>query len=55
VSIKRWIPWNCFKREDEDDATSVPVQRSSINDQLPAPSGSLAWFHQQIERLFDQA
>jgi HSP20 family protein len=55
VSIKRWIPWNWFKKEDEDDGTSVPVQRSSINDQLPALSGSLARFHQEIHRLFDRA
>ena len=55
MSIRKWIPWNWFKKEEEDAGTSVPVQRSSTDDQLPALSGSLARFHQDIDRLFDQA
>ena len=55
MSIKKWIPWNWFKKEEEDAGTPVPVQRSATDDQLPALSGSLARFHQEIDRLFDQA
>ena len=55
MSIKKWIPWNWFKKEEMDAGTSVPVQRSTTDDQLPALSGSLARFHQEIDRLFDQA
>ena len=55
MSKKRWIPWNWFKKEEEDNDKSVPVQRTSTDDQLPALSGSLARFHQEIDRLFDQA
>ena len=55
MSIKKWIPWNWFKKEEEDAGTSVPVQRSATDDPLPALSGSLARFHQAVDRLFDQA
>ena len=55
MRIKKWIPWNWFKKEEEDGGTSVPVQRSSTDDQLPAISGSLSRFHQEIDRLFYQA
>jgi HSP20 family protein len=54
MSMKKWIPWNWFKKE-EDTGTSVPVQRTSPDEQLPALSGSLARFHQEVDRLFDQA
>jgi HSP20 family protein len=55
MNIKKWIPWNWFNKEEEDAGTSVTLQRSSTDDQLPALSGSLARFHQEIDRLFDQA
>ncbi len=55
MSLKKWIPWNWFKKEEEDAGTSVPVQRSVTGEQLPALSGSLARFHQEIDRMFDQA
>ena len=55
MSMKKWIPWNWFKKEEEDTGRPVPVQRASADDQLPALSGSLARFHQDIDRLFEQA
>jgi HSP20 family protein len=54
MSMKKWIPWNWFKKEEEAAGKSVPIQRSSTDDQLPALGGSLARFHQEIDRLFDQ-
>lgn len=55
MSIKNLNPWNWFKKEEVNAGTSVPVQRSSTNNQLPVLSGSLARFHQEVDRLFDQA
>lgn len=55
MSIKKLIPWNWFKKEEENTGKPVPVQRASTEDQLPALSGSLTRFHQEINRLFDQA
>lgn len=55
MNMKKWVPWNWFKKEEEDTGKSVAAQRTSTDDQLPALSGSLARFHQEIDRLFDQA
>lgn len=55
MSMKKWIPWNWFKKEEEDNGNPIPVQRTSADDRLPAFSGSLARFHQDIDRLFEQA
>lgn len=55
MSIKKWIPWNWFKKEEEDASKPVPVQRTKAGDQVPALSGSLARFHQEIDRLFEDA
>lgn len=57
MSVKKWIPWNWFRKEEEDAGKAVPVMRSSV--QNPGNglnvSDSLARFHQDIDRLFDQA
>ncbi len=55
MSAKKWIPWNWFKKEEEDTGKAVPVQRAVERDQTPVLGGSLARFHQDIDRLFDQA
>jgi len=55
MSMKKWIPWNWFKKEEEEAASSVPVQRTSTDDRHPAHGGTLARFHQEIDRMFDQA
>ena len=55
MSMRKWIPWNWFKKEEEDTGKPVPVQRASVDDQLPALTRSLARFHQEIDRLFDRA
>ena len=55
MSMKKWIPWNWFRKEEEDGGKSVPIQRTSSEDRLPVLSGSLGRFHQEIDRLFDQA
>ncbi len=55
MSLKKWIPWNWFKKEEENAGAAVPVHRSAAEEHLPALGGSLARFHQDIDRLFDQA
>lgn len=54
MSMKKWIPWNWFRKEEEDAGKSVPIQRSSADGRHPVLGGSLARFHQEIDRLFDQ-
>lgn len=54
MDIKKWIPWNWFKKE-EDNTTSVPVQHRGLQESgvtlTPHP---LQQFHQDIDRLFEQ-
>ncbi len=55
MSVKKWIPWNWFKKEEEETGKTVPVQRTTEQGQTPVLSSSLAQFHQDIDRLFEQA
>lgn len=55
MSVKKWIPWNWFRKEEADTGKAVPVQRAAEHDQTPGLSGSLARFHNEIDRLFEQA
>ncbi len=56
MDIKKWIPWNWFKKEEEEDAGKTsPVKREDAKGQISAPVHPLLHFHQEIDRLFDQA
>jgi len=55
MNMKKWIPWNWFKNEDEDAGKAVPIQRSLAQFQDHDLSGSLARFHQDVDRLFNHA
>lgn len=55
MNVKKWIPWNWFKKEEEDAGQAVPIQRSLAPAQHHDLGGSLARFHHDIDRLFDQA
>ena len=55
MNMKKWNPWNWFKKEEEDVGKTVPVQRSLAQAQNQDLGGTLARFHQDIDRLFDQA
>lgn len=55
MNMKKWIPWNWFNKEEEDAGKAVPVRRSQAQARSQDLSGSLSRFHQDIDRLFDQA
>jgi HSP20 family protein len=55
MSIKKWIPWNWFKKEEEEPGKSVPVQRQSSEDQGMALRNTVEQFHREVDRLFDDA
>jgi HSP20 family protein len=54
MDIKKWVPWNWFKKEEEGPGSPVPVRRAKKgirrgdSDFSPA-----AYFHQEIDRMFD--
>ncbi|MDY6856031.1 MAG: Hsp20/alpha crystallin family protein [Thermodesulfobacteriota bacterium] len=55
MDIKKWVPWNWFKKEEEDAGKTVPVKRESLQEQGGALSNPMHQFHQEIDRIFDQA
>ncbi|MBW2088490.1 MAG: Hsp20/alpha crystallin family protein [Deltaproteobacteria bacterium] len=54
MDIKKWVPWNWFKKEEEDVGKMVPVKRESAKEQSGALVHPLEQFHQEIDRIFDQ-
>ncbi|MGD8339020.1 MAG: Hsp20/alpha crystallin family protein [Desulfobacterales bacterium] len=54
MSVKKWIPWNWFKNEEESAGKSVPVQRASVQERGHAPSNPIEQFHREFDRLFDR-
>lgn len=55
MDIKKWVPWNWFKKEEEDAGKTVPVKHASAQEQDGAFASPLRQFHQEIDRLFNQA
>ncbi len=50
MELKKMVPWNWFKKEDEHNGQSaLPVHRSGSN-QTMSP---FYQFHQEIDRMFD--
>lgn len=56
IDIKKWNPWNWFRKEDEQEGRSVAVRRES-RDGGGLPSlytGNPLWdLHREMDRLFD--
>ena len=55
MSVKKWIPWNWFKKEEEDAVKSVPVKRTPSQGRGYPLSHPIEHFHREVDRLFDQA
>ncbi len=55
MDIKKWVPWNWFKKEEEDAGEMLPVRRGNAKEQGGVPDHPLRLFHQEIDRLFDKA
>jgi HSP20 family protein len=54
MDIKKWIPWNWFKKEEEDVGKTLPVKRETAQERGGALASPLQQFHQEIDRLFEQ-
>jgi HSP20 family protein len=52
MDIKKWVPWNWFKKE-EDTNTSVQVRHRKTQSRSDLGSSPLGFFHQEIDRMFD--
>jgi len=54
MSLKKLIPWNWFKREEEDSGQAIPVQRNMDYDRAYAIGNPIGQLHHEMERLFDR-
>ena len=50
MNTKKWVPWNWFKKEEEQAGRALTVQR-----QGQEPDSPIERFHREIDRLFDKA
>ena len=53
MDIKKWVPWNWFRKEEEAAGTSVPVRRGKSSAQGHVDYSPAAYFHREIDRMFD--
>lgn len=49
MDLKKLAPWNWFRKEEEHQPATLPVQRYGH----PRDASPMAQFHQDIDRLFD--
>ncbi len=54
MDIRKWVPWNWFRKEEEDAGKMVPVVRESTLEHGSALAHPLQQFHQEVDRLFEQ-
>ena len=54
MDLKKWVPWNWFKKEEEDTGKTVPVRREDSHGQSGLLTSPIQQFHHEIDRLFDQ-
>lgn len=54
MDMKKWIPWNWFKKEEETSGRTVPVRREPKQEDAGFLN-PIQQVHQEIDRLFDQA
>lgn len=54
MNAKKWIPWNWFKKEEEQAGNAVPVQRAAARAHDDVPASPIDRFHREVDRLFDQ-
>jgi len=56
--LKKWAPWNWFKKEQDADqgAGNVPVAKTNLSTNPPSTSlDPLLQLHREVDRLFDDA
>ncbi len=52
---KKWIPWNWFKKEEENSGNIVPVQRAVAQGPADTPGNPFDQFQYVFDRLLNQA
>lgn len=55
MDMKKWVPWNWFKKEEEEAGKTEPVRREGASGKAGAIVNPFHQFHEEMDRLFDQA
>lgn len=55
MSLKKWIPWNWFKKEEESNHQTIPIRREMGHDRSVAVTRPIEQLHHEIDRLFERA
>jgi HSP20 family protein len=55
MEIKKWIPWNWFKKEEEDGGRAVPLRQASSQRHGWSHDNPIERFHREVDHLFNQA
>ena len=53
MNLKKLVPWNWFKNEEESSGSQVPVQRHHSMSQPKQLSGTMGQLQQEMDRLLD--
>lgn len=54
MDIKKWVPWNWFKKEEQGGGSPVPVSRTKAPGRGGYPDlNPVDYFHQEIDRMFE--
>lgn len=54
MDIKKWIPWNWFKKEEEETGKTLPVQRRSWRGRTRHRQHPVEQLHHHIDQIFDE-
>ena len=54
MDIKKWVPWNWFKKEEENTGATVPVQQKNLQEDLGAFPQLFSRLHNEMDRRFEQ-
>jgi len=53
MELKKWIPWNWFRKEEENAGRTVPVRHAKSQPRAGADNSPVAYLHREVDRLFD--
>ena len=54
MDIKKWVPWNWFKKEEENTGAAVPVQYENAQEGTEVFPRLFSRLHNEMDRRFEQ-
>ena len=54
MDIKKWVPWNWFRKEEENTGATVPVQQKNAQEDIGTFPQLFSRLHNEMDRRFEQ-